>query len=223
MSRATLTALLCALLSLASAARADVYTYTDAQGNQVFTDQPHKNAKRVPLPSSNKLNQAAPATVKKSPTAAAKPSPPKRITPYSLLRILAPEPDGTVNQSSGELVVTVTSDPALAEGDQYQILLDGNPAGSPSTSPVFMIKPVDRGLHLLAAQIVDSDGETVERTPPQKLNMQRISLAQKRRNDPCEDDDWGVRPECPLSAKPCEEDDYGVRPQCPLSMKPADS
>ncbi|WP_311968615.1 DUF4124 domain-containing protein [Pseudomonas baltica] len=222
MMRTALSALLCLLLTVASGVSAEVYTYTDAQGNQVFTDQPRKNAKRVPLPPSNNLNQT-PLTVKKSPATPAKKAPLKVVTHYDMLRILAPEPDGTVNQSSGELVVTVTSDPALYEGDQYQILLDGNPVGSPGTSPVIMIKPVDRGLHQLAAQIIDSDGETVERTAPQKLNMQRISLAQKRRNDPCEAADWGVRPECPLSAKPCEKDDYGVRPQCPLSMKPTDS
>jgi hypothetical protein len=225
MTRLGLVPLLCLLMCLATVARAEVYTYTDAQGNQVFTDQPRKNAKRVPLPVSNNLNQsgAPTTTVKRSPAASTQKKPIKVVTHYELLRILAPEPDGTVNQSSGELVVTVTSEPALLEGDRYQILLDGNPAGSPGTSPVIMIQPVDRGLHQLAVEIIDSDGETVERTAPQKLNMQRISLAQKRRNDPCEEADWGVRPECPLSAKPCEEDDYGVRPQCPLSMKPADS
>jgi hypothetical protein len=222
MNRPILTTLFCLLLTLAGSACAEVYTYTDAQGNQVFTDQPRKNAKRVPLPPSNNLNQT-PLTVKKSPPTPAKKNTLKVVTHYDMLRILAPEPDGTVNQSSGELVVTVASDPQLYNGDQYQILLDGNPAGSPGTSPVIMIKAVDRGLHQLAAEIIDTDGETVERTPAQKLNMQRISLAQKRRNDPCEEADWGVRPECPLSAKPCETADYGVRPQCPLSMKPADS
>lgn len=222
MTRVALTTLLLLLLSVANLAQAEVYTYTDAQGRQVFTDQPRKNAKRVPLPPSNNLNQT-PLTVKKSPATPVNPAPPKVVTHYDMLRILAPEPDGTVNQSSGELVVTVTSEPPLYDGDQYQILLDGNPAGTPGTSPVIMIKAVDRGLHQLAAEIIDRDGETVERTPPQKLNMQRISLAQKRRNDPCEEADWGVRPECPLAAKPCEKDDYGVRPQCPLSMKPADS
>lgn len=220
MIRLLTAALLCAFLGLCSVAHADVYTYTDAQGNQVFTDQPRKNAKRVPLPTSNNLSQsAAPTTtVKRSPPVAQ--APPKIVTHYVLLRILAPEPDGTVNQSSGELVVTVTSEPALSEGDQYQILLDGKPAAPPGPSPVVMIKAVDRGLHQLAAEIIDNEGNTVERTAPQKLNMQRISLAQKRRNDPCEEADYGVRPECPESARPCEDDDYGVRPQCPLSMKP---
>lgn len=205
MKRYTLALPMCLLLTLASGVRADVYTYTDAQGNQVFTDQPRKNAKRVPLPSSNNLNQAAPATIKKSPVAAPVPKTIKVITHYTLLRVLSPEPDGTVNQASGELVVTVTSDPALQEGDQYQILLDGNPVASPGTSPVFMINAVDRGQHQLAAEIIDSDGETVERTAPQIFTMQRISLAQKRRVTPCVSEDYGVRPECPLALKPEEK------------------
>lgn len=204
MIRTTLATLFCLLLGLTTNARADVYTYTDAQGNQVFTDQPHKNAKRVPLPTSNNLNQATPATIKKSPAVAAKPQTIKVVTHYTLLRILSPEPDGTVNQASGELVVTVTSDPPLLEGDQYQILLDGNPVAAPGTSPVFKLEAVDRGQHQLAAEIIDSDGETVERTAPQVFTMQRISLSQKRRVTPCVTADYGVRPECPLALKPAD-------------------
>lgn len=211
--------LLCLLLAGTATARADVYTYTDAQGNQVFTDQPRKNAQRVPLPPSNKLNQTAP-TVKMSPAKVIPPKPVKVVTHYNLLRILAPEPDGTVTQASGQLIVTVTSDPALSEGDLYQLILDGDTIGEPTTSPVIMVQPVDRGLHQLSVEIIDTDGQTVERTAPQPLHMQRISLAQKRNVTPCEDADYGVRPECPLSAKPCAEDDYGVRPECPLSAKP---
>ncbi|MCF5636810.1 DUF4124 domain-containing protein, partial [Pseudomonas syringae] len=43
------------LLLSALPALADVYTYIDAQGNRVFTDQPHKNAKRVDIPPSNNM------------------------------------------------------------------------------------------------------------------------------------------------------------------------
>lgn len=197
--------LICALASLATPVLAEVYTYTDAQGNQVFTDQPRKNAKRVPLPPSNNLNQNAPPTVKRSPAALPRSTPVQVITHYVLLRILSPAPDATVNQSSGELVVTVTSDPPLTEGDQYQILLDGQPASAPGITPVFMIQPVDRGLHQLAVQIIDSEGLTVERTAAQPLHMQRISLAQKRRVRPCTEDDYGARPECPLALKPADD------------------
>lgn len=196
--------LLCLLLAGTSIARAEVYTYTDAEGNQVFTDQPRKNAKRVPLPPSNKLNQTA-TTVKMSPAKAPTQKALKVVTHYNMLRILAPEPDGTVNQSSGQLIVTVASDPPLSEGDLYQLILDGDTIGEPTTSPVIMVQPVDRGLHQLSVEIIDTDGLTVERTAPQPLHMQRISLSQKRRVTPCETADYGVRPECPLALKPADD------------------
>ena len=35
--------------------------------------------------------------------------------------------------------------------------------------------------------------------------MQRISLAQKRKANPCKKADYGVRPECPIKDKPVEK------------------
>ena len=53
-------------------ASAEVFTYIDAQGNRVYTDQPRSNAKRVPIATSNRMSAnptaAAPiTTAKKSP------------------------------------------------------------------------------------------------------------------------------------------------------------
>ncbi|EGH49343.1 hypothetical protein PSYPI_46045, partial [Pseudomonas syringae pv. pisi str. 1704B] len=45
----------CLLLLLTLPAVADVYTYIDAQGNRVFTDQPRKNATRVDIAPSNNM------------------------------------------------------------------------------------------------------------------------------------------------------------------------
>lgn len=51
---------------------AEVFTYIDAQGNRVFTDQPgSRNAKRVPLAPSNRMSAnptgAAPVIAEKKP------------------------------------------------------------------------------------------------------------------------------------------------------------
>ncbi|MCY1310727.1 hypothetical protein D9M70_609520 [compost metagenome] len=79
--------------------------------------------------------------------------------------------------------------------------------GTPGRSPVFPLENLDRGTHQLAVEIVDQQGRTVERTPSQPVHIVRISLSQKRLARPCEKDDYGVRPECPLKDKPEEEDD----------------
>jgi len=195
------------LLLLALPAVADVYTYIDSEGNRVFTDQPRGNAKKVEIAPTNGMNQQSrpPVVVRKPPAAA-----PAELQAYNLLRILIPEPDATIQEgSSGNLIVTVTSDPPLMPGHNYRLLLDGKVAGEPSRSPVFPLTNLDRGTHQLAAEIVDAEGRIVERTPSQPVHIVRTSLESKRRANPCEKDDYGVRPECPIKDKP-EEDDDGI-------------
>ncbi len=189
------------LLTLSSTALAEVYTYVDAQGNRVYTDKPHANATRVDVRPSNSISAtpvAAPAPTRKR----AKKQP---IEHYDMLRILIPEPDASINDASGNMIVTINSDPALMANHGYRVLVDGNVVAGPAVSPVFQLKNIDRGTHQLAAEIIDNEETVIERTPAQPFNMHRISLIQKRRNNPCATADYGVRPECPLADKP--EDD----------------
>jgi hypothetical protein len=184
-------------------AAAEVFTYVDAQGNRVYTDQPGSGgAKRVPLATSNRMSAkpggAAPAiSDKKTET--------KPLFHYDMLRILVPEPDATVRNNAGELIVSVTSEPGLQHGHRYRLLLDGQPTAEPGPSPVFALNNIDRGSHNLSVEILDEQGRTVERTANQPFHMLRISLAQKRQVKPCVLADYGQRPECPLKDKPEEE------------------
>ena len=175
---------------------AEVFTYLDAQGNRVFTDQPGSgNAKRVPLAPSNRMS-ANPTGA--NPLTTAKKTDPKPLFHYDMLRVLVPDPDATVRSSAGELIVSVTSEPGLQRGHRYRLLLDGKPTAEPGPSPVFALNNIDRGTHNLSVEILDEHGRTVERTANQPFHMLRISLAQKRQVKPCTLDDYGQRPECPL-------------------------
>ncbi|EZH76682.1 DUF4124 domain-containing protein [Ectopseudomonas composti] len=195
-------ALLLCLLFITQVASAQVYTYIDAEGNRVFTDKPrNSNAERVMLAPSNSaaLNQPAP-TVRVAPPAVTKPA-----VHYQVLRILVPEPDASIHNGSGDMIVTLTSEPGLLPGHSYRLLLDGEPQGEISRSPVFSLQHVDRGTHQLVAEILDAAGLIVERTPAQPFHMHRMTLAQKRKVNPCKKEEYGVRPECPLKDKPKEE------------------
>lgn len=195
--------LLMLLALLAGSTQAAVYTYVDANGNRVYTDQPHKGAERLQMPAAPSVSPT-PAAPQRSVTIPAVKRPP--AVRYQMLRILLPLPDTAVREENGELIVTVTSEPALQEGHRYRLLLDGNVAQEPGRSPVFALKNVDRGTHTLAAEIIDYDDYVIERTPAQPVHLQRISLIQKRRVHPCKRAEYGVRPECPLKDKP-EDDD----------------
>ena len=193
--------LLCLLLAWGLPALADVFTYIDANGNRVFTDQPKKGAKRVEISPTNNLTATPPA--QKTPTATTAPKV-RPMAHYQLLRILVPEPDATIRNMQGDLIVTVTSEPALMEGHVYRLLLDGQAVGDAGRSTVFPLSNVNRGTHQVSVEIVDELGRVVERTPNQPFHMQRTSLAQKRLANPCKAGEYGVRPECPLVLNPAE-------------------
>jgi len=184
-------------------ALAQVYTYIDAQGNRVFTDQPRPgNAKAIKLPPGNRMPTPPLGTTSTAPSEKPQSEP---LFRYEMLRLLIPEPDATIRSTAGELIVTATSEPGLQKGHRYRLLLDGKPTGEPGPSPVFALSNIDRGTHHLAVEILDEQARIVERTANQPFHMQRMSLAQKRRVKPCAMADYGQRPECPLADKPEEE------------------
>jgi hypothetical protein len=191
-----LRALLLYLLFAGLPCMAEVYTYIDAEGNRVFTDRPgSRPAERVQLAPSNSMSAEPVQHYRQlSP-------PPEPVPRYDRLRILVPDPDATL-RNTDELIVTVTSDPALMSGHRYRLLLDGAEAASPGTSPVVPLRGLERGTHQLAVEIIDSNGRTLERTPSQPFHLHRTTLADKRRVNPCKPDDYGARLECPLKDKP---------------------
>lgn len=201
--------LFCLLLSsLSLPTLAGVYTYIDADGNRVFTDQPQsENAQRVELAPSNDM-RAQPVTPRPPVSLTMEPKAPA----YTLLRILIPEPDATIRDAAGNVIVTATLEPALQEGHLFRLVMDGKVVGEANRSPVFSLENVDRGTHQIAIEIIDPTGRTLERTPSQPFHMKRISLAQKRLANPCKKDDYGVRPECPLKDKPKEPRDIPFVP-----------
>lgn len=201
-------ALLVALLLISLPVTAQVYTYIDAEGNRVFTDSPQSgNAQQVPLATSNRM---APP---KAPVAAHVPAHPTTpILNYDVLRITIPEPNATIRDNAGNLIVTASSEPGLHPGHSYRLLLDGKPVGNIGRSPVFSLQNIDRGTHQIAVEIITPQGIIVERTPSQPFHMKRISLAQKRIAQPCQKDDYGVRPECPLKDKPEEDEGISILP-----------
>jgi len=198
--------LFCSLMLLALPAFAQVYTYIDAEGNRVFTDKPRSgDAERVELAPSNSMPTIQTQT---APTVEA-PEPSQR---YSLLRILVPQPDATIRDSAGNLIVSINSEPKLFPQHSYRLLLDGVQVGEAGSSPVFPLENIDRGTHQLAVEVIDQQGRIIERTPPQPFHMLRISLAQKRMVNPCKKAEYGVRPECPLKDKPPEKKDIPFVP-----------
>ena len=186
---------------------AEVYTYTDADGNRVFTDRPKPgNATRVDMAPIN----AMPAQKRLSPPKA--PAVPAAAPTYQVLRILFPAPDAVVEDAAGNLMVTVNSEPLLLPEHSYRLLYDGKDAGNSGRSAVFPLENLERGTHQLAVEIIDSHGTVMERTPAQPVHVRRVSLDSKRRAQPCKLADYGVRAECLLKDRPKPDNDIPFVP-----------
>ncbi|MNJ63900.1 hypothetical protein D3C77_598280 [compost metagenome] len=104
------------------------------------------------------------------------------------------------------------SEPPLRPGHAYQLLLDGQPLSAAGAGPGFQLRNVDRGSHRLAVEILDAHGHSLIRSAEQSVHIHRPSLAQKRRIRPCQREDYGRRPECPLGDKPAEKRDIPYVP-----------
>ncbi len=196
------------LLATALPALGDIYSYTDAEGNRVFTDRPTGQAmEEVQLkPSNSMAAQPTPA-----PRVVQPPKPQEATIRYQL-QILSPAADEAIRNNAGSVSVTVQAEPALQPGHAYQVLLDGQPFGAPGEETTFELSNVDRGTHQLAVAVVDAQERVLQQSESLSFHLIRTSLAQRRMVNPCKKADYGVRPECPLKDKPVEKRDIPFVP-----------
>jgi hypothetical protein len=103
---------------------------------------------------------------------------------YHELRIVAPKPDETVHDNSGNLFVTVAVSPPphAGTGDRLVLLLDGKTVAS-GFGQRFRLKGIDRGSHTLRAQLKAADGSLLAASPPFKFYMWRASRLFRNRTD----------------------------------------
>lgn len=203
----TLTALLLFFGSVASSSlAAQIYSYVDADGQPVFTDQPPvtTSSSKVELPTINRMPAGqrviklqAPAELKRQ----LEPPPP----PYQQLTLISPQPDDTLRNTGAVVDIQVSSIPQLRPGHHYQAWLDGAAHGGDSTETGWQIHGVERGSHQLSVQLLDETGKILMQTPAVTIHIKQTTLAERRRIRPCEEEDYGLRPECPLADKPKKE------------------
>ena len=174
---------LCALLLLASPAGAQIYSWTDAQGNRVYSDQPREGASTIELGPTNVVAPppaSAPASSSRGNDAQV------RENFYRQLSITSPAHDSAIRSNEGELTLTIVTDPPLSGSHLLKVALDGvvSQAGLPGTGGgmhQLTVHNVDRGTHEVAAVVVDARGEEIQRSTPITVHVQRTSVNQPGR------------------------------------------
>ncbi|QNH07205.1 DUF4124 domain-containing protein [Pseudomonas sp. B11D7D] len=164
--------LACLLLALALPASAQIYKYTDANGNTVFTNQPPDGtpAESVNLPPTNTVEMQTPnipATQDNTPA--------QSEAPYSVLSLTGIPDDEAMRANNGTFIVGVNIQPRLQPGHQLRLILDGNPYGQASNVPSLQLTNLDRGEHSLAVAVVAGE-RIVQQSNSETFTVQRISI-----------------------------------------------
>ncbi|MVW74511.1 DUF4124 domain-containing protein [Pseudomonas xionganensis] len=159
----------CLLLSLALPAAAQIYKYTDAHGNTVFTDQPPEGqaAENVELAPTNSVDMQVPALP------AASPDPVESKLPYSTLALTDIPDDEALRANNGTFSVGVQIEPRLRPGHRLRLLLDGQPYGKPSNGPRLQLTEIDRGEHSLAVEVLSGE-QQLQQSPAVTFTLQRV-------------------------------------------------
>lgn len=150
--------LVVSFLMIVGASYAQVYKWTDAQGNVHFSDTPHEGAEQLKIPETQTY----------SPPASQLPSPPqtedklddKKHT-YTTVNITQPDNEGTIRNNQGYVAVALQLEPELFPGDMVQMIFDGAPLGAPQPNLKFQLNGINRGSHTITVEVIDSNGDVV--------------------------------------------------------------
>ncbi|HXQ99522.1 MAG TPA: DUF4124 domain-containing protein [Pseudomonas sp.] len=164
------------LLLFAIPAVAQIYKYTDANGNTAFSNQPPNGTKAeaVELPPLNSVEPVAPVPASASPTQG-QPPPQQNTAAYQVLA-LTDLPNGeALRANNGTFTVGVSIQPRLQTGHLLQLLLDGTPYGQPTNVPRIQLTELDRGEHSLAVQVLQG-AQPIQQSQTVNLTVQRVHV-----------------------------------------------
>ncbi|WP_443190192.1 DUF4124 domain-containing protein [Pseudomonas indica] len=152
---------------------AQIYKYTDANGNVVYTNQPPEGVQ------AEEVDVKAPNTVEMSAPPPSLPSQadqqPAAGNPYSVLELTGIPDDEAMRANNGTFSVGVALEPRLQRGHLLRLVLDGQPYGQPTNVPQLQLVNIDRGEHSLVVEVLSGD-RVVQRSDAKTFAVQRVHI-----------------------------------------------
>ncbi|VVN75873.1 DUF4124 domain-containing protein [Pseudomonas fluorescens] len=166
--------LLFLLLPLAFSATAQIYKYTDANGNTAYSNQPPDGTRSqaVDLPPLNSVERQPPALPHASPAQNARQQD-DSVAAYEVLELTGLPSEEALRANNGTFTVGVALQPRLQGEHRLRLLLDDQPYGQPSNVPRLQLVNIDRGEHRLAVQVLDGE-RVVQQSPTATFTVQRV-------------------------------------------------
>lgn len=161
------------LIALALPVSAQIYKYTDANGNAVFTNQPPSGVQ------SEEVKIQQPNTVKvapNNPVQDATDATGQDEAPYERLELTGIPDEEALRANNGDFSVTVAIAPMLQNNHRLRLVLDGEPYDEASSDTSRALSNIDRGEHQLAVEVIDSEGQPIQSSPAQTFTVQRVNV-----------------------------------------------
>ena len=160
------------LLLIALPAAAQIYKYTDANGNTAYSNQPPDGVKAQPveLPPLNSVERQPAGEVAPAAEVARHEQPGKT---YEVLELTGLPTTEALRANNGTFTVNVQIKPRLQGAHLLRLLLDGQPYGQPGNVPTLQLVNIDRGEHRLAVQVIDGE-KVVQQSPATTFTVQRV-------------------------------------------------
>jgi hypothetical protein len=167
------------MLTLAGPNGTEIYKSLDAEGNTVYSDTPTTGAEKITPPpistveTSPAHNPAQPETEDKTT---------KPPTSYTSFSITQPKNDDVIWDNLGSIPLSLSLEPALdtADGHGVWVYIDGRALVKNSPSLVQPISGIDRGTHMIRAEIRDSAGMVLKRTNTISVHLKKHAAPQPR-------------------------------------------
>ncbi|WP_278414071.1 DUF4124 domain-containing protein [Stutzerimonas kunmingensis] len=166
-------ALFSLLFILSLPAFAEIYKYTDAQGNTVFTNQPPEGvqADTVDLPPANTVNIRTPEPPPPLPD-----SQQTQSAPYQSLMLSGIPDEEALRANNGTFVVSALLEPPLRPGHSLRFVLDGIPQAAASVATSLQLNNVERGEHRLHIEVMSGE-QVIQRSQPELFTVQRVNTS----------------------------------------------
>jgi len=170
---------LIALIALLPAAllAQTVWTWVDENGRRHYSDTEVAGATQVEVGGAQTFSGSA-LTLGR-PTASSTPTPqatggPEPL-PYTSLAIVSPRPEETLRNIEGNLVLSLSTAPALSANHRIDVVVDGTRRNLNTRSLTITVPEVYRGEHQVQVVIVDSAGSVIQQSAPVRFFVQQTS------------------------------------------------
>lgn len=149
---------LCLLLCTQTSQAETIYKGKDQAGETLYSDRPLVNGEVIELPSTQSYpsgSHGSKGSIATSNTALQK-TEEKPVAIHYTVQITSPGMKETFPQAVSEIPVSLSLDPALAKGDQIQILLNNQVFGSYENTTGIVFSNLVRGAYAVRARVVSA-------------------------------------------------------------------